>query len=198
MNLQLFLSPLYFLTTEEFHPNPIQGPDHHSISLAPLVSMNMTDSFRDSDVTLSDAEDDGDNIGLLQKGQRFRGQRSTRRRVCFFFQSRPMLSTLCVTAVLVATNILTWHAATRITRHSVTGNVAEPPKIARVIRELDVTQTHHTKYDSTFYNYGNPFRGPPGPETDAVWENDAGAACMNPSQIACYCLGGFSDILAPL
>ena len=158
----------------------------------------MNDSFRDSDVTLSDAEDDGDNIGLLQKGQRLRGQRSTRRKVCFFFQSRPIFSTLCGVMVLLATNILTWHAATTITRHSVTGNVAEPPKIARVIRELDVTQTHHTKYDSTFYNYGNPFRGPPGPETDAVWENDAGAACTNPSHLPAIILRGFSDISAPL
>lgn len=50
-------------------------------------------------------------------------------------------------------------------------------KLSRVLRELDVARTHPVKFDSTFHDYGSPYRGPPGPETDTVWENEAGAAC---------------------
>ncbi|KAM7216085.1 protein of unknown function (DUF3328) domain containing protein [Rhypophila decipiens] len=138
-------------------------------------------SFRDSDATLSDIEEDAAKTGLLYGIQKRASHLSLRQKLSAALQPRrPGLAAISIVAVLLLTNLLTWNIA-KATREPeqdqrYISRVGEPPKVAKVFKDLDLTQTHPWMFESTFHNYGNPWRGRPGPETDAIWENEGGAA----------------------
>ncbi|KAM7184129.1 protein of unknown function (DUF3328) domain containing protein [Naviculisporaceae sp. PSN 640] len=141
--------------------------------------------IRDSDASFSDIEEDADKTGLLEGTQKTHGNLPLRQRIYTALQPRrPSFTTVAIGIVLLITNLFTYNIAKHMPsstskEEGYISRVGEPPKVARVFKELDLTETHSWKFDSTFHNYGSPYRGPPGPETDAVWENEGGAAFGN-------------------
>jgi len=146
-------------------------------------------------MAMSGAPKDLDGLSLLEKGQqRSRDHSGTARgrpppfldepasfadKIYDLLNSRPgVVAALVAVALLLATNLLTWHVAARLTGQQCPASVAEPPRLPPLLRDLEI-DTGLVKFNSSFWDrWNNPFRAPASPETDAAW-NQVGSNCMS-------------------
>ncbi len=128
------------------------------------------------DSRTSSEADDADKACLLERGSRD-GDELHQRRSGNSLRSR-YVTLSAVLLLLCTTNLVTFYLG----RHSgkLEGqpceSVAEPQKSTPMLRDLDL-KTMHVRFDSTLFDQGSRYRGPPSAAIDAAWEY-VGANCM--------------------
>jgi hypothetical protein len=130
----------------------------------------------DLEATRSSSElEHGDESHLLEKPSLVDGEDDSRE-MRWQTSWRSHLTAVAVIAALLMTHVASFTLGRwTISQCSPMQSVAEPPKLAPVLRDLNI-DTRHVKFDSTFFDQGSRYRAAPSPRTDAAWEQ-AGANC---------------------